>query len=219
MKKKLLLMLIIAMMLGVVGCSDKDEAKEDKSGKETLAPATQAPQETAQPQGDSQGAKTLGDLFAEGYDFRGYSKSQGNYTLHVEAPAVDEEMAKLAQNLEGKTVAELRDEYDMTISYSSFGDEYEFSTTIGTITYEFEIEHGVEALKENEDEVFYDLEEDDAVQDDKLKNVKVIKVAYNVTLDAESEALLNSDEDNDDMDYIEDNADKLVIKELKCELE
>ena len=128
-------------------------------------------------------------------------------------------MAKLADNLEGKTVAQLRDEYDMTISHSRRDDEYTFTTTIGTITYQFEIEHGVETMIANEEESFYDLEEDDAVQNDKFENVKVVKVSYNVTLDEAAEAFLAADEEVVDMSFMEDHADRLGILEMKCELE
>lgn len=212
MKKKLLLVLTMAMMLSVVGCSGKDEAEGTK------APTTVAPQATEAPSGDGE-PKTLEDLFTRGYDFRGYSHTPQGYTLYFEAPTVEADMAKLADNLEGKTVAQLRDEYDMTISHSRRDDVYTFTTTIGTITYQFEIEHGVETMIANEEVSFYDLEEDDAVQNDKFENVKVVKVSYNVTLDEAAEAFLAADEEFVDMSFMEDHADRLGILEMKCELE
>ena len=202
----------MVMMFSIVGCSGKDEAEGTK------APTTVAPQATEATSDDGE-PKTLGDLFAKGYFFRGYSNSTMGYTFYFEAPAVEADMAKLAENLEGKTVAQLRDEYDMTISHSRRDDVYTFTTTIGTITYQFEIEHGVEAMIANEEESFYDLEEDDAVQNDKFENVKVVKVSYTVTLDEAAEAFLNADEESVDMGFIEDNADRLGILEMKCELE
>lgn len=214
--KKMLLLLTMIIAICAVGCA-KDEKKNGDSTKAQKTNNSQEKQDESKPV-DYKG-KTLADVIGDGYYFRGCMSSNNVTILSVTSKTNSApEVTELMENIKGKTVAQMVDEYDISINHRGDSDENSFTASIGGVEIEFQLDNGVETTKKYEEDVFFDLEEADEVQEDVLNNIKVTEITYTIKLDEESNKLLNEHGDMD-MDYIKDNADKMVISDMYIEIE
>lgn len=140
--------------------------------------------------------KTLQEIMDAGYEYTGYMKSGSTFTGYMQGKEYPDEACKnRIEALEDKTVAELVEEYDLSIGYFKFGDGCIFLANIGDISVSFDLEHGLEALEAHSDETFFDLEEAEEIQNDKPENITLSYVTYSVQFDeASTKKILALDE-------------------------
>jgi len=232
MKKLLIMLLTMLMMVSVVACSSKED---DKEKTEDTTKATSGNKETEDKDDEKEdekddekddvvaedgeviiselSSKTLQEAIDAGYDYSGYAAFGDDIELYLQTDKVDDSIEKAKESIEGKTIAQLREEYDISLGYMGFNDEYTFSFEIGSVSYSFDLENGVEAIKAHEDEDFFDLEEAEELQNDVVLNLEVTYVNIYATLDAESIKKLNALDDFD-REKIEDMAEELVLEKV-----
>jgi hypothetical protein len=158
--------------------------------------------------------KTLAELVENGYDINGYFSFGDSITVNVSnKDFTDDAITSMIDSLNGKTVKELVEEYDVSIGYMGFNDDYLFTSYIGSVGIQFDIENGAKAIKAHEEETFFDLEEAEEIQSDILENIKITDLSFDVKLDDASNQMLSEAEDCD-TDYIKENANVLVVDEL-----
>lgn len=157
--------------------------------------------------------KTLTEAIAEGYNLDGYVVAENTddvYILNL-AGAADDETEKLKKSIEGITVAELIETYDVYIGYDyDLDNSYVFSIDIASVTFEFELENGATAVENHADDPFLELNEAEEIQYDTLKNVTVSKVCILAELDEESNNKLKQLE-YVDTEIIESMTEEMVI--------
>lgn len=155
---------------------------------------------------------TLGEAVENGYEIIGHMSSMGDVTVLLDMNTDTPEFDAMADTFEGLTIAQLKDEYDARFGCLGFNDQYILSATIGDLKISFDIEHINEAMEQqDEDDLFFDWEDTDVVQNDRIYNVEVASLQIDASLDAESNAKLEAVEDLE-TDIIEAMADELVIE-------
>ncbi len=158
--------------------------------------------------------KTLAELVENGYDINGYFSFGDSITVNVSnKDFTNDAITSMIDSLNGKTVKELVEEYDVSIGYMGVNDDYLFTSYIGSVEIQFDIENGAKAIKAHEEETFFNLEEAEEIQSDILENIKITNLSFDVKLDDASNQMLSEAEDCD-TDYIKENANVLVVDEL-----
>lgn len=158
--------------------------------------------------------KTLAELVENGYDINGYFSFGDSITVNVSnKDFTNDAITSMIDSLNGKTVKELVEEYDISIGYMGVNDDYLFTSYIGSVEIQFDIENGAKAIKAHEEETFFNLEEAEEIQSDILENIKITNLSFDVKLDDASNQMLSEAEDCD-TDYIKENANVLVVDEL-----
>lgn len=238
MKKLLIMLLTMLMMVSVVACSSKEDDKEktddttkttsdSKESEDKNSKDEDKDEETDDKEDEKDdvvaedgeviiselSSKTLQEVIDAGYDYAGYAAFGDDIELYLQTDKVDDSIEKAKESIEGKTIAQLREEYDISLGYMGFNDEYTFSFDIGSVSYSFDLENGVEAIKAHEDEDFFDLEEAEELQNDVVLNLEITYVNIYATLDAESIEKLNALDDFD-KEIIEDMAEELVLEKV-----
>ncbi len=162
--------------------------------------------------------KTLAELVENGYDINGYFSFGDSITVNVSnKDFTDDAITSMIDSLNGKTVKELVEEYDVSIGYMGVNDDYLFTSYIGSVGIQFDVENGAKAIKAHEEETFFDLEEAEEIQSDILENIKITDLSFDVKLDDASNQMLSEAEDCD-TDYIKENANVLVVNELSYKI-
>ena len=91
-----------------------------------------------------------------------------------------------------------------------FNGQYTFTADIGSVSISFDLENGEKALQAHDGESFFDLEEADEVQNDKLQNVTVDYITLTGEMDdATTEKL--SKLDDYDSETLEEMSDEIVL--------
>lgn len=212
MKKVLATVLTLTLLICMVGCSsDKDNKDKSKENPTTTTPTADNTSGDGLVTVESLAGKTLQEAIDAGYSYGGYSSMGSDIELMLISTESSPEAEQLLSQIKDKTVAELVAEYDISLGYSGWEDEYTFSTSIGSVNFEFELENGVAALKAHDSESFFDLEKAEEVQNDKLNNIKITYTYLTATLDTESDKKLKDLEDFDS-DVVEEMASELVIR-------
>ncbi len=158
--------------------------------------------------------KTLTELVDNGYEINGYYSIGDSITINVSnKDYTDDTITSMIESLNGKTVKELVEEHDVRIGYIGFNDNYLFTSYIGSVEIQFDIENGAKAIEAHKEETFFDLEEAEEIQSDILENIKINNFTFDVKLDDASNQMLSEAEDWD-TDYIKENANVLVVDEL-----
>ena len=134
----------------------------------------------------------------------------GKTELYFQSEETVDGVDELVESVEGKTVAELVEEYDISIGYMGFNGQYTFTADIGSVSISFDLENGEKALQAHDGESFFDLEEADEVQNDKLQNVTVDYITLTGEMDdATTEKL--SKLDDYDSETLEEMSDEIVL--------
>lgn len=163
---------------------------------------------------ESMAGKTLADVIDAGYDVNGYIRYSDVFLVYADSVTyTDDTITTLVDSLTGKTVREMVDEYDISIRYFGFGGEYTFFSSIGSVDISYELAHGTEAIRNHEDESFYDLEDAEEIQSDVLENIEMSDVTFSIELDDASRAKLLAADDIDTT-YIRSIADELIVSEM-----
>ncbi len=157
---------------------------------------------------------TLSEVIDAGYDVNGYIRYSDVFLVYADSVTyTDDTITTLVDSLTGKTVREMVDEYDISIGYFGFGGEYTFFSSIGSVDVSYELAHGAEAIRNHEDESFYDLEDAEEIQSDVLENIEMSDVTFSIELDdASLQKILAADDI--DVTYIRSIADELIISEM-----
>ncbi len=197
---------------------DEEAADDDESSDEEKSDTESGDAKDGKIVIDRLAGKKLSELIDEGFHVYGYMTSSNKAIVYLENKDYEDDiLTEFADSLNGKTVKELVDKYDISVGYFGFNGEYTFTSTIGTLTVDYDIEHGVEAIENHSDESFFDLEDAEEIQSDVLENVKLSRVSFELALDEASSKKLTDAEDLD-VDYIEDIADELVVSEVYYKL-
>ena len=156
---------------------------------------------------------TLGEAVENGYEIVGYMSSMGDVTVLLDMNTDTPEFDAMADTFEGLTIAQLKDEYDARFGCLSFNDQYILSATIGDLKISFDIEHINEAMaQQDEDDLFFDWEDTDVVQNDRIYNVEVASLQVDAALDAESNVKLEEVLEDLETEIIETMMNELVIE-------
>lgn len=233
MKKFLLLILSIVTLISLTACNFEVDVEIDT---DTAAEETTSTKETVDEEEtfvdindffdddeksveekevivEALAGKTLAEAIAEGYNLDGYEVAENTddvYILNL-AGATDDETEKLKKSIEGITVAELIETYDVYIGYDyDLDNSYVFSIDIASVTFEFELENGAAAVENHADDPFLELNEAEEIQYDTLENVTVSKVCILAELDEESNNKLKQLE-YVDTEIIESMTEEMVI--------
>lgn len=222
MKKLLTIILTLGLLISMTACSSetKEVHKAENSNKKPNASnfteddTTNKNDEVTTEDGEiiikELSDKTLDEAIDAGYDLSGYASIGDTTQLFLQSSKIDDNVTELKKSIEGMTVSELVDKYDVSIGYSGFNGEYIFTIDIGSVCFSFDLENGVKALEAHEDESFFDLEEADEIQNDKLKNISVEYINITADLDDTSNKKVSELEDID-TDIIESMKDEIVI--------
>lgn len=233
MKKSLLTAIITCFILtSFVGCSDKSDGKKNDKSSSKAETTTVAEEESAADESEEEEitedeeisdkkiviegmtGKKLSEIENEGYKVNGYSQSPDEFIIYLSNKEYkDDKSTEFLESLKGKTVKELIDKYDISVSYFGFGDEYTFSSYFGSLSVQYDIEHGKEAIDNHKDDDFFDLEDAEEIQSDVLENIELSDISFNLTLDDASFKKLSEVEDVD-TDYIKSITDELIVNEI-----
>lgn len=221
MKKLLTTILAIGLIASMTACGGKKN--ESKSSNETKGNETKQTTEinvnVPEPTEDGEviindlAGKTLAEAMDMGYDLVGYTGLGDYIELDLESEAIDSNVEKVKKSIEGMTVAEMVEKYDISIGYMGFNGEYTFLADVGSIEFSFDLENGVTAIEAHEDESFFDLETAEEIQNDKLENLKVECIYLVAELDDASCVKLNELDDYDS-DIIEEMKDEIVLSKV-----
>ena len=103
-----------------------------------------------------------------------------------------------------------------SISLFKWGDNFEnhrFSSYLGTVEIQYDIDNGIRADKLHDNESFFDLEEAEEVQNDVLKNIKLLGIEFYADIDSESNKKLN-EKDDLSMDDVRNMAGEIVLTKV-----
>ena len=201
MKKLLTIILTIGLLISMTACGS-----ETKKDNDTAIAAGEVVI-------DELTGKTLADIIDSGYKFTGYMTINDTIQLNLQSYTTDSNIDELKKSIEDMTVSELINAYDVSIGYTGFNGEYIFSTNIGSVSFSFDLVNGVKALEAHEDEMFYDLEEAEEIQNDKLENLSIEYITLTVDLDkASNDKLIELDDLNTDI--VEEMAKDIVCSKV-----
>lgn len=222
MKKLLTIILTLGLLISMTACSSetKEVHKAENSNKKPNASdfteddTTNKNDEVTTEDGEiiikELSDKTLDEAMDAGYDLSGYASVGDKTQIFLQSNEIDDTITELKESIEDMTVEDLVDKYDISIGYSGFNGKYIFTVDIGSVCLSFDLENGVKALEAHEDESFFDLEDAEEIQNDKLENLNVEYLNITAELDKESNKKLSELEDID-TDIIESMKDEIVI--------
>ena len=219
MKKLLIFFITIGLIVSMTACGGdkKDNAQSNESGNDTKQ-TTVDKLNVSEPNEDGEviikdlAGKTLADAMDSGYHYVGYTALGGDYVeLDLDIEATDSNVEKIKKTIEGMTIAELVEKYDINLGYMEFNGEYTFLARIGSIEFGFDLENGATAAEAHDDEFFFDLETAEEIQNDKPENVEVERINLVAELDEATSAKLIQ---LDDYDLIEEMADEIVFSKV-----
>ena len=229
MKEILALLLVGIVALGLVACGGKNvnEAIDDTQQEENMEAVDEIVKEEVEtvvpdmnestdvaviPKGAIEikelSGKTIADIVSMGYELRGVSSIMGDTAIMFTTKTFSDDVMTYQSVLEGKTVAELRSKYDISLSNNHLYNNR------GTITMEMrdayfscEIDGAKEIYDAHSDDRFFDLEEAEEIQDKIVENVEIITLTVYVVLDDDSATKLEG-------------ADNVInmVKEISSEL-
>ena len=225
MKKLLTVFLAVGLIASMTACAgdsndNSTEASTEVSTEATTEGNTEANKETNDNQNFFESAdddvivvedftgKTLATVYESGYTYVGNSSTGDSVTVYFENNVADENIEKLINNIKDMTVGELVDEYDISIGYSKEDGEYTFYIYLESISFSCNLENGAAAREAHKDDILFDLEDAEEVQNDKLENLALESIRYTAELDEASCKKLLENED----------VDKELIKEMQAEL-
>ncbi len=163
---------------------------------------------------DGMEGKKLSEVMDAGFDVNGYMRSGQTALVYAfNYDYMDDTISSLQKSLEGKTVKEMVDEYDISLGYMGFNGQYVFFTSVGTVQFKFDLEHGAEAIRNHADESFYDLEEAEEVQSDVLENIAYSTATFSIEFDDASREKIIAIEDIS-TDKVRAIADELVVSKV-----
>lgn len=202
MKKILTGALALVMIVSIVGCGIAGDIAMKSNGEVVI---------------EDMNGKTLQDAINSGYNFYGYHCSDGQYQLNLYRTTGDEHTEKLISDIQGKTVAQMRKKYSgFSINLFKWGDNFEnhrFSSYLGTVEIQYDIDNGIRADKLHDNESFFDLEEAEEVQNDVLKNIKLLGIEFYADIDSESNKKLN-EKDELSVDDVRNMAGEIVLTKV-----
>lgn len=209
MKKLMALFLAVGVIASMTACGNDEKGTENSKKKPNGVESVESEAILI----EELSGKTLAEVMEKGYDFSGYASMFGKTELYFNCEETFDDVDAFAKSIEGKTVAELVDEYDISIGYMGFNGQYTFTADIGSVSISFDLENGEKALKAHDDESFFDLEEADEVQNDKFENVTVDYITLKGEMDdATMDMLLKLDDY--DRDTLEEMADEIVLSKV-----
>ena len=160
--------------------------------------------------------KTFAELLDNGYEYIGYSGWGEDYSFLVTMDIANDEATDIVKKLEGKTVKDLVDE-DLDIGYMGMNGQYIFSTTIGDMEFQFDIDGAADIVKKyKEEDSFADIEDMTELYDIPLSNVEFSKTTYTLKFDDSFDASKFKDGDDFKLDDPEEQLKDCVVKELYC---
>lgn len=166
MKKIICALLITTSLLSFTACSGGYEG-EDHTYVEGVA------------------GKTFAELVDDGFEYAGYQRdAEKNYTITVVKNDEDELITNTVNKLEGKTIKDLykNDLYVLPLEITD--EECIFRTTIGTLSFNFEIDGALDIIKKNniEDNDF-EVEEIKELHNKPISNFEYVETMYEVSFD------------------------------------
>lgn len=163
---------------------------------------------------DGMEGKKLSEVMDAGFDVNGYMRSGQTALVYAfNYDYMDDTISSLQASVEGKTVKEMVDAYDISIGYMGFNDQYTFYTTVGTVQFQFDLAHGAEAIRNHADESFYDLEEAEEIQSDVLENIAYATATFSIEFDDASRQKILAIEDIS-TEKVKAIADELVVNKV-----
>ena len=219
MKKLLTIFVAVGLIASMTACGK--DAKEEVTAQNTTQNVTQNNdnENTSESKDDGEividefSGKTLAEIMEVGYEYTGYASMNGSMQVYLDSDKADENVEELKNNIAGLTVAELVDKYDISFGYDGFNGEYIFIAYIGSVAFTCDLENGKKALQAHEDESFFDLEEAEEIQNDKLENIALEVISYTADLDDASAKKL-SELDDIDEDVLEEMGEDIVVSKL-----
>ena len=219
MKKLLTIFLAIGLIASMTACGN--DTKEEATTKNTTENTTQNNDNGNASESMDDGevvieeysGKTLAEIMEAGYEYTGYVSMNGAIQIYLDSDKADENIEELKNSITGLTVAELVDKYDISFGYDGFNGEYTFIAYIGSVAFTCDLENGKKALQAHEDESFFDLEEAEEIQNDKLENIALEIISFTADLDDASSKKL-SELDDIDEDVLEEMGEDIVVSKL-----
>ncbi len=226
MKKLLTIFVAVGLIASMTACGSekKEETSSTPKATETTEenniniPNISIPVDDGDVVMEEYTGKTLGELIDNGYKYTGHASSDDHVEILLRGKVANETIEQLQNDIEGLTVAELVDEYDMTFGHSGVDGVYTFYMYIGSVEFSCDLENGVETLKAHDDEMLFDLEEADEVQDKVPENITFSSVSLNVEVDAASATKLLELEDIEKETILE-MQDEIVLSKVYFEVE
>lgn len=206
--------------------ADVEVKEEVKAETETETEATEETEqadtsETAEiPKGEiiieELSGKTLAEIIDMGYEFSGVASSMGEVSAMLMTQTFSDDVKAYQNALEGKTVAELRDEYDISLVCNYIYNYDGLTMFVDNAYFDCEVEGAEEANEAHSEESFFDLEEAEEIQDKTVENVEIIFLNVNANFDEASAAKIM--EMDADMDTVKSMADELIVESVSYTL-
>ena len=209
MKKLMTFFLAVGVIASMTACGNDEKGTENSKKKPNGVESAESEAIII----EELSGKTLAEVMEKGYDFNGYASMFGTTESYFSTDETYDDVDAFVASLEGKTVAELVEDYDISIGYMGFGDEYIFTANLGSVSISFDLENGAKALEAHDDESFFDLEEADEVQNDKLENVELEYMTLTGEMDDATLDMLSKLDDYDS-DTLEEMADEIVLSKV-----
>lgn len=213
MKNKLVVILMGLFLITTIGCGTvKAPTVEDTKVSETQIEESKNNSETLEEKG-----VTLSEILKSGYAMTGYFNSGSTYevTFICEVP---EEINNEIMSFKGKTISEIRNNYDFEINgYHSYSNtENVFHGKINDVTFYLYLDKETSTtLEKYSEEAFIDYETLEEFQDLVINNIDSIMITVNGKISEEGNKRLAVSDGI--MQELEANADKyyVEIKEIE----
>jgi hypothetical protein len=197
MKKIICALLITTSLLSFTACSGGYEA-EDHTYVEGVA------------------GKTFAELVDGGFEYVGYQRdAEKNYTITVVKNDEDELITNTVNKLEGKTIKDLykNDLYVLPLEITD--EECIFRTTIGTLSFNFEIDGSLDVLKKyNIEDNDFEVEEIKELHNKPISNFEYVETMYEVSFDDSFDITKFETENDFVLEVSEEKLKDCVVKEV-----
>lgn len=167
MKKIICAFLITTTLLSFTACTgnSSNNTEATTAGQNSSVSEATEPEEAEEIENrvyvDDVAGKTFAELTDKGYKYAGYERdADNNYYITVVKNNADDIITNTVSKLEGKTIKDLYDN-DLYVGCFDITDEdCTFSTTIGNVAFEFEIDGALDIVKKyNADNDYFEVEE------------------------------------------------------------
>lgn len=188
MKKIICAFLITTTLLSFTACTgnSSNNTEATTAGQNSSASENIKAEETEnRVYVDDVAGKAFAELTDKGYKYAGYERdANNNYSITVVKSDADAVITDTVKKLEGKTIKDLYDN-DLYVGCFDITDkDCTFSTTIGTVVFEFEIDGALDIVKKyNADDDYFEVEEVKELHKMPISNVEFKEIMYTVNFD------------------------------------
>ena len=202
MKKSILCILLAGLsLISLTACSNNIEVSSEPDAQVVPTDAaniTDSRKHIANLEG-----KTYGEIISHGYSYIGYIGSDNNYEFILAPEEVPEGVSSYLPALTQMTIGDLLDKDLMVGCMTDYETECVFDINAGSFCVNFEVEGGLDILKNYKDNEIIDVENTPELHNKKIINPVINSMEFNLKFKNDISALI-TDNFNDSVlnDYV-----------------